>query len=1349
MKKGASMAMATTISTRGLIQAVNRAFPRVDLEAGRDIAGGGNAHLVAGTVHRTATTTVDSYHIDGVIRDSASRGGAYSVSVDITQNASGYVEFRAGKCGCKRYETTREAIVSLSGDADMTSAMTMVFDPDPVAAGDVFGAQRYSDASADIGIDLQIPTCPHIAALCMMYAWFPTMFATEQSMLAPKVQHRQTSSLLRNLINDEASRRNAMQRRNREEAMRALESVTALKNKANDAGVDLRSLARKKTGVVTPTAGSVHLTPILKTKTADDGRWTLSLRISCEGASYVVQSMDDLLALVRAGSYGSYGKRLSFAHDRALFDAYSRRVLDYLELVKNTRIQSRMGAYTYYSSGSAMFSNGLLQREVTLSDSEVCDLLDESGAMPVTRVPQEWRFLPSYADGKDLLDLARDHGAANLEAIESQARAVSRRSIAEDASERHGDAASVPQADGDGADARIDDADAETDGTDAEACEGRIDVMLAKGLDWRMVSVPIFEGDPAMFFDVQAVTPSGPVPVPQTGTAFGDEVPSALGVTIDSDTRVMSMIHSAHSAYALVQSPQTVGVPAFFRCSRDFAAVKDDLAALCTGPSQYISRADCATFASTIAPRLRRAGILLTVPQLRQPRQPRAANLAPAGFDIYLDRTNDGITCEIVARYPTHSVQVLPVSGTVHADVASDSTRAGKGRDTLGEGMILRIVEQLFPARDAKGLALIPESDEDSIAFLMRFGLEQLRKVGTLYCTPSFDGTMPKAAGPVHFGVSIHSGLLEVMTMLDEIPSSEVGKLLASYRQRKRYHKLSNGTLVDLRSASTADSLSKLDKVSDALGLSAADLSGTVTLPMSQALVADAFFDETEKDQSFRDYVHDLEVIDPGRYQVPADLSGTMRSYQVEGYQWLSTLYDKGFGGILADEMGLGKTIQTLALALARRADGPALVVCPASLVYNWEAECSRFVPTMSVQVAAGTKAQRRTILSGTRDGDDRPDIVITSYDLLRRDIDDYDGVRFNLMVLDEAQYIKNPTTKIAKAVKKVAAAHRFALTGTPIENRLGELWSIFDFLMPGMLRSYPTFRSRYEMPIVKHLEDGDMDCEEARRLRSITRVFIKRRLKSQVLRDLPERLETTVTVRLEGVQRKLYAAHEHKLLGLLTNETGSIDVSVLAELTRLREICCDARLVYEDAPASSSKLDAIVQLVQQGLDADRRILVFSQFTSFLDLIAKRFDAEGIDHVSLVGSTPKKRRVELADDFNAGKGAPVMLVSLKAGNTGLNLVGASIVIHADPWWNVAAQNQATGRAHRIGQTRDVDVYQIVAADTVEERVHDLQARKAELANAFAAGDSDDSPIRADMDTSIGALTREDVLHLLS
>ena len=365
----------------------------------------------------------------------------------------------------------------------------------------------------------------------------------------------------------------------------------------------------------------------------------------------------------------------------------------------------------------------------------------------------------------------------------------------------------------------------------------------------------------------------------------------------------------------------------------------------------------------------------------------------------------------------------------------------------------------------------------------------------------------------------------------------------------------------------------------------------------------------------------------------------------------------------------------------------------------------------------------------------DEHNVVVTSYDLMRRDIDEYVEQDFARVVLDEAQYIKNPLTQVARAAKRLPAGVRFALTGTPIENRLSELWSIFDFLMPGLLGTRESFAKRFESP-VEHAE-GD----SAARLQALVSPFVLRRVKEDVVADLPEKIEDTVMAQLTGEQRKLYLANQDRIAQQVQHRESSEfkkdKLKVLAELTKLRQICCDPRLHYEDYKAGSAKLDTCMELVHGALDGGHRILLFSQFTGMLDIIGKRLAKEDIAFLKLTGASSKESRAKMVAQFQAGE-VPVFLISLKAGGVGLNLTAADVVIHYDPWWNVAAQDQATDRAHRIGQQHTVTVYKLIAKDTIEERIMQMQESKRDLVNSVLGGDGISSAL----------FTREDVLALL-
>ncbi len=386
------------------------------------------------------------------------------------------------------------------------------------------------------------------------------------------------------------------------------------------------------------------------------------------------------------------------------------------------------------------------------------------------------------------------------------------------------------------------------------------------------------------------------------------------------------------------------------------------------------------------------------------------------------------------------------------------------------------------------------------------------------------------------------------------------------------------------------------------------------------------------------------------------------------------------------------------------------MIVCPASLVYNWENEIHRFAPGLSVVSVVGTATAREMLVESSSS----EDVLLTSYDLLKRDVEKYQKYSFTYMILDEAQNIKNHLTQAAKTVKQISSRRRFALTGTPIENSLSELWSIFDYLMPGILNSYKKFKNHYEQPIV-----CSQDEQAAVRLRRMIRPFILRRLKSEVLKELPDKLEKVVYSRMEEEQQKIYDANAQQLLDSLKNQsqeefkTGKLEI--LAGLVRLRQICCDPGLVYENYSKKAAKVETCMEIIRNARAAKSQVLLFSQFTRVLEVIQEHLEQEKIGYYLLTGSTSKEKRAKMVEDFNQDK-TPVFLISLKAGGTGLNLTAASIVIHFDPWWNVAAQNQATDRAHRIGQKQVVTVYKLIMKDTLEEKILRLQERKAQLSD---------------------------------
>jgi SNF2 family DNA or RNA helicase len=425
--------------------------------------------------------------------------------------------------------------------------------------------------------------------------------------------------------------------------------------------------------------------------------------------------------------------------------------------------------------------------------------------------------------------------------------------------------------------------------------------------------------------------------------------------------------------------------------------------------------------------------------------------------------------------------------------------------------------------------------------------------------------------------------------------------------------------------------------------------------------------------------------------------------------------------------MGLGKTVQVIAYLTTldrSKNPGPSLVVCPASLILNWGEELRRFGPELHAALFMGNAAERKSMMETCWDAD----VWVTSYELLRQDIAAYAKKEFYCCILDEGQHIKNRTTQVSKAVKQLVCRQRFVLTGTPIENRLSELWNLFDFLMPGYLFSHGTFVEKLEKPMIKSKSE-----EAGEQLKRLVQPFMLRRLKKDVLKELPPKIEYTRLVPLSETERKTYLS---AVYAAKTN-LGDSKLQILAALTQLRQVCCDPNLCFENYQGPTSKLEACLELCAGMVENGHQILLFSQFTSMLDRIRPRLEELGISSFTLQGSTPKKKRAELVKAFNAG-GASVFLISLKAGGTGLNLTAADVVIHYDPWWNLAAQNQATDRAHRIGQSAHVQVYKLIAKDTIEEKILELQEKKWSLMDAVSGS----------AEGSILDMTKEELLKLL-
>ncbi|KFJ08305.1 DEAD/DEAH box helicase [Bifidobacterium tsurumiense] len=1222
--------------------------------------------------------------------------------------------------------------------------------------------------------------CKHIIALVIRYNEDPSMWmnhaghseSSAGSGLPDGTMVVHTSQALRNLIRD---RRNKRRRDGEAKQVALLKEVNELRGSG--------ALKTSPTERLMP-VGSVTFRPHIER--VGDG-WLVRLRIvvPARGISYVVKNLLDLFEAIHREEYVVYGTRLAFVHRAESFDERARVILDVFEGAAFWQNGVTPWARQYHSRKASGAS------EVVLSDAEMAELLDAfvdadvtldytpaaryfEPPAPVSVVDGDpdvgLSIIPVGSDGVSLQDKEVDEAVGH--ATNGDEGEISRSQLVSPArsdSNEQSDAVQVQSP-------RSSETDAQKTENDHNNTNGTKDVHSPEIAGYRIhhewYVEQFIQGRRHAFVIVRSM--------PGTG-ADGN-----LGVDRLDATRLPSEVARTTRRFRGGQ------VAVIHRCSKQFLDQKPLLEVLCSDDDQdlMLSAADARSFAKEILPAListgqqgsgdvrHGSGHGITA---HVPRSLNALYAPTCELLFYMDRDRRGVICDVQAHYGDEQFHVFDgISG--YEDVA---------RDRDAERLAVEAVLHYFP-RPQDSVAIIKESDEEAIYRLLTEGLNVFRGVGQIMATQAFDGLSIRTHTAIMPGLSVKSGLVEISPIADEISPEEVPALLASYRRRRKFHRLRNGAFVDVGSMD----VSKLEDLGRDMGFASRQLeSGPVQVPEYSAYYLDNQVDDEAKSRGFTALMNDLGMIDTNAYTVPSSLKSVLRPYQQEGFRWLNAVCDRGFGGILADEMGLGKTVQLLSMLLFRKAEsrsvGPSIIVCPTSLVYNWAAECHKFAPELKAVVVAGSKAQRRNLVQEIRFGvaerhenpdtaeaeaspgnwqgaDDteiaesgrQADIVITSYDLLRRDVAEYQGIEWFSVVLDEAQYVKNHATQSAKAVRALQGLHRFALTGTPIENRLAELWSIFDFLMPGLLGSYAHFREVFEMPVLS----GDESAQ--RRLQALVGPFILRRTKAEVLHDLPDKIENVITVQLEGAQRRLYAALEQRLRATLNKqkdiefETGKIQV--LAQLTRLRQVCCDPRLYYESANVesqtgkelekvpknniqkaanNSAKLDAIEELVTSCIDSGQKMLIFSQFTSYLDCIGERLRDMGIAYDLITGATPKRKRFELVEEFNQDD-TSVFLISLKAGNTGLNLTGASVVIHADPWWNAAAQHQASDRAHRIGQTRDVHVYQIVAKDTIEERIVALQQAKSDLADKFVGAASTSG-------SSIASLSREDLLELLS
>ncbi len=669
---------------------------------------------------------------------------------------------------------------------------------------------------------------------------------------------------------------------------------------------------------------------------------------------------------------------------------------------------------------------------------------------------------------------------------------------------------------------------------------------------------------------------------------------------------------------------------------------------------------------------------------------------------LYVDKTDDG-SIRVLAKFCYGNTEFNHFAG-------EKPVIAGKVllRDRRRENAFIRAAADMgfFPE---KGYLYI--HDDTKIYEFLTGGVAQLREFGEVYYADDFN---IKVVSPSRGNVGVHlssENLLEFDIDFDEIDKTELESILLGVKEKRKYYRLKNGTFIDLGSSG----IKSAARLMDNLDVTASDIEdGSAKLPMNRAFYLSSAASDTisvTRDDYLDKFLSRFNNTDFEDFTIPDTITGELRPYQTAGFKWLKLLSLYKFGGILADEMGLGKTLQAITFVMSEyeKNPRPTLVVAPTSLLYNWQSEIEKFAPSAVSCIVNGTPAERKNIAKSFANCH----FVITSYGLLRRDIELYLKHDFAYCFIDEAQHIKNPNTINAKVVKRIKAGCFFALTGTPLENTLIELWSIFDFIMPGYLYTRHKFRKMYELPIIKEDDKSALSS-----LLSHIKPFILRRLKSQVISELPEKVENYMVSELDPQQKTYYAAYAMEAknkIDILSRDGGfnRNRIEILAIITRLRQICCHPGLFIDGYSGGSGKLEMLKEILEGATQSGHRVLVFSQFTSMLAIISRELAKMGIDYYYLDGNTKSQDRLKMVNDFNAG-GHDVFLISLKAGGTGLNLTGADMVIHYDPWWNPAVENQATDRAHRIGQTKMVQVLKLVAKGTIEEKICNLQKLKQNM-----------------------------------
>lgn len=662
-------------------------------------------------------------------------------------------------------------------------------------------------------------------------------------------------------------------------------------------------------------------------------------------------------------------------------------------------------------------------------------------------------------------------------------------------------------------------------------------------------------------------------------------------------------------------------------------------------------------------------------------------------------------------------------------------------RNTIKESKLLNMFVKSGFMLDQKNSRLILANDDKIYEFLTR-DINLYMKNFEVLATDNFKAKEVKSTTSINLGIKIENNLLDLDFSNLNFNIEELQQIMKQYKLKKKYHRLKDGNFIKLEDNET---IKFIDSITEDIDIDYNKIKdNSLKLPMYRALYLEKILEKNSfihvtKDGEYKDLVEHIDIKKiEGNIELPKNLNANLREYQKIGVEWLRMLDYYGLGGILADDMGLGKTIQLLCVICSyveRGGKKPTLVVCPSSLCLNWQNETEKFTKGIKSLVIHGNLEERIKQIASIP----KYNIVITSYELLKRDIEEYKkyDYQFKYIIADEAQYIKNNNTQNAKAIKNISAETRFALTGTPIENSLSELWSIFDFIMPGYLFGYRKFKELYETHIVKDNDEITMN-----KLKKLIEPFVLRRIKGEVLTELPDKMIAILNSQMTEEQKEIYLSYLAKakrnaMEEIKENGIEKSQIKILALLTRLRQICCHPSLFIENYKGESGKLNQCIEIVKDAIQSGHKILLFSGYTAMFEIIEKELKKEKIEYLKLTGQTKVSDRINLVDEFNNNPDKKLFLISLKAGGTGLNLIGADVVIHYDPWWNISAENQATDRTYRIGQKRNVQVYKLITKNSIEEKIYELQKRKEILIDSMLSTNQ----------TFISKLSKEDIMNL--